>query len=90
MAAGPACFVEVQVTPRSSQPRLMIDGDLLRIRVSEAPVDGQATEAARRALAAALDIPTVAVSLTTGRRSRTKLFRVEGLTRSQVRVRLGG
>ena len=90
MATGPACLVEVRVTPRSRQPSVMIDGDQVRIRVPEAPFDGQATDASRRVLAAALDIPTVAVSLTTGRRSRTKLFRVDGLTRSQVWVRLGG
>jgi uncharacterized protein YggU (UPF0235/DUF167 family) len=68
----------------------MIDGDQVRIRVPENPVDGQATDAARRVLAAVLDIPTVVVSLTNGRRSRPKVFRVDGLTRSQVRVRLGG
>ena len=54
MAAGPVCLVEVRVAPHSSLPSLMIDGDLLRIRVPEAPVGVQATEAARRVLAAAV------------------------------------
>ena len=67
-----------------------VDGDLVRIKVAEAPVDGRATEAARRALAAALGVPPASVALTTGRRSRTKHFRVGGLGCSQVRLRLGG
>ena len=67
-----------------------VDGDLVRIRVAEAPVDGRATEAARRALAAALGVPPGSVALTTGWRARTKHFRVGGLGCSQVRLRLGG
>ena len=67
-----------------------VDGDLVRIRVAEAPVDGRATEAARRALAAALGVPPASVALATGRRLRTKHFRVGGLGCSQVRLRLGG
>ncbi len=87
---GPDCVVEVRVTSRSGRLGVEVDGDLVRIRVAEAPVDGRATEAARRALAAALGVPPASVALTTGRRSRTKHFRVGGLGCSQVRLRLGG
>ena len=87
---GPDCLVEVRVTSRSRCPGVEADGDLVRIRVAEAPVDGRATEAARRALAAALGVPSASVTMTTGRRSRTKHFRVGGVGCSQVRLRLGG
>ncbi len=46
------------------------------VAVQAPAVDGRATEAARRALAEALDLPAARVSLRTGQTSRDKLFLV--------------
>ncbi|WP_320067057.1 DUF167 domain-containing protein [Micromonospora sp. RTGN7] len=52
-------------------------GPALVIAVNAPPLDGRATEAARRALAEALGVRPAAVSLRTGAASRDKLFVVE-------------
>ncbi|GAA2700705.1 DUF167 domain-containing protein [Micromonospora olivasterospora] len=56
-------------------------GPALVIAVTAPPVDGRATEAARRALADALGVRPAAVSLRAGAASRDKLFLVERPTR---------
>ena len=70
--------VAVHVQPRAGSTRLAgRHGDALKIRVSAPPVDGRATEAARVALADAVDVPPAAVRLIEGERSRLKRFRVD-------------
>ncbi|MFC7758188.1 DUF167 domain-containing protein [Catellatospora bangladeshensis] len=51
-------------------------GPALIVAVQAPAVDGRATEAARRALAEALELPAASVSLRTGQTSRDKLFLV--------------
>ncbi|MBX7264678.1 DUF167 domain-containing protein [Micromonospora sp. Llam7] len=74
-----ALTVAVRVKPGASRARVggRFDGPhgpALVIAVSPPAVDGRATEAARRALAAALGVRPAAVSLRTGSASRDKLF----------------
>lgn len=56
-----------------------VHGEALKLRVAEPPVDGRATEAARRAVAAAFGLPKSRVDLVSGERSRLKRFRLVGL-----------
>ncbi|MGY3518047.1 DUF167 domain-containing protein [Micromonospora sp. PTRAS2] len=74
--------VAVRVKPGASRARVggRHDGPLgpaLVIAVNAPPVDGRATEAARRALADALGVRPAAVALRAGAASRDKLFAVE-------------
>ena len=65
--------VSVRVKPGSSRTGVGGDHDgSLVIRVSARAVDGQATEAALRALADALGVRRSALTLITGATSRTK------------------
>ncbi|HEX5741941.1 MAG TPA: DUF167 domain-containing protein [Pilimelia sp.] len=52
-------------------------GPALRVAVHARPVDGRATEEARRALAAALGVSPGTVRLRAGATSRDKLFAVD-------------
>lgn len=52
-------------------------GPALVVAVTAPAVAGRATEAARRALAAALGLRPAAVSLRTGQASRDKLFQIK-------------
>ncbi|MEV4482266.1 DUF167 domain-containing protein [Micromonospora coxensis] len=77
--------VAVRVKPGASRARVggRFDGPhgpALVVAVNAPPVDGRATEAARRALAAALGVRPAAVSLRAGAASRDKLFDVERAT----------
>jgi uncharacterized protein YggU (UPF0235/DUF167 family) len=72
--------VTVRVTPRAASERTgpYVDG-VLDLRVTRPPADGEATDAARRLLAAALGVPQSRVQLASGARSRTKRFDVAGM-----------
>ncbi|MGV9214791.1 DUF167 domain-containing protein [Micromonospora sp. RB23] len=77
-----ALTVAVRVKPSASRDAVggRFDGPhgpALVIAVHAPAVDGRATEAARRALAAALGVRPAAVSLRTGAASRDKLFLVD-------------
>ncbi|MEU0548053.1 DUF167 domain-containing protein [Micromonospora sp. NPDC005979] len=77
-----ALTVAVRVKPGASRDAVggRFDGPhgpSLVIAVHAPAVDGRATEAARRALAAALGVRPAAVSLRTGAASRDKLFLVD-------------
>lgn len=77
---GGDAVVHVHVQPRSGRTAVAgVHGDALRIRVTEPPAGGRATEAARRALAAALDLPAARVELAGGAHSRAKRFRLAGV-----------
>ena len=67
------------VSPGSPRPGVGGERDgALVVRVSARPVDGQATEAALVAVAAAFGVRRRAVTLVAGASSRTKVIEVEG------------
>lgn len=82
-------MVHVHVQPRAGRTEVAgRHGDALKVRVRSAPVDGKATEEARRVLAALLDVPPSAVVLLSGAASRSKRFRIVGATPGAVRAAL--
>jgi uncharacterized protein (TIGR00251 family) len=84
-----AVVVHVHVQPRAGRTEITgRHGDALRIRVAAPPVDGRATDAARRALADALDVAPSAVTIVSGERSRLKRMRIDGLAADDVIQRL--
>ena len=79
----------VHVQPRAGRDEVMgRHGDALRVRVQAPPVDGRATEAARRLVAAALGLAPGRVVLASGERSRLKRFRLTGVERREAIGRL--
>ena len=88
-ASAEGTIVEVRVIPRA--PRSVIagvrDGALL-VRLTAAPVDGDANAALLTLMADALGVPTRDVTLVRGERSRRKAVRVSGLTPADVNARL--
>ena len=71
--------VTVRVQPGSARPGVGGERDgALIVRVSARAVDGRATEAALRAVAAAFGVRRRAVTLITGAASRTKIIEVAG------------
>ena len=75
--------INVKVQPKSRRPGLQgwaadIDGERLRIGVTEAADDGRANRAACAALAEALSLPASAVAVIQGATSRQKTIRIMG------------
>jgi uncharacterized protein len=78
-AERPAAKVTVRVKPGSARARVggsYGDAGALVVAVTERAVDGRATAAALRAVAAALGVPRSAVTLLTGATSRDKVLLV--------------
>lgn len=93
MAARPdAGLLRVRVQPRASRAGIAgwrPDG-ALGVRVTAAPVDGQANAAVEALLAEALGVRASAVEIVRGATGRDKYVRVAGLTLDDVIRRLGG
>jgi uncharacterized protein (TIGR00251 family) len=82
---------DVLVAPRASKVRIgPVVGDRLKIAVASPPVDGEANEAVRDALARALGVPRAAVEILRGQSSRRKTLRVAGITRARILALLEG
>jgi len=78
----------VRVQPRSARPGLERgDADVV-VRVASPPIDGRATEEARRLVADRLGVPRSAVTLRSGARARVKIFEIDGLTDEQIHARI--
>ena len=84
-----SCVLEALVSPRANKNDVRYDHGVIKIRVNEAPVNGRATEVARRELAKALGLKRARVSVLTGTTARTKRFHVEGLNELEALSRLG-
>lgn len=89
MLPEPMATISVRVTPRSSRPGVEVRAGRVVVRVAAPPVDGRATEEARRLLAAALDVPRSSVRLRSGVVSRDKVFEVDGVSDAEAGRRLG-
>lgn len=79
--------ISVRLTPRGGRDAIDgWDGDVLRVRVSAAPVDGKANDALVRLLAKALGVAPSRVRLVAGAQARVKVVEVDGLTPEQLRA----
>jgi uncharacterized protein YggU (UPF0235/DUF167 family) len=79
----------VRVTPRGRTEALRaLDDGTLSVVVTRPAVGGEATEATRRLLAKALDVPQSTVQLTSGARSRLKRFEISSLDDGELGRRL--
>jgi hypothetical protein len=80
----------VRVIPRASRAAIEAPrAGALVVRLTAAPVEGQANRALVAMLARALDVPPSAIELIRGAAGREKVLRVAGLTAADVRGRLG-
>ena len=88
-AARSAPLLHVRVQPRARRNEVVgWQGDILRVRVTAPPADGEANHAVTGLLAAALAVPLSAITLVRGASSRDKLFRVARLSAADARARL--
>jgi uncharacterized protein (TIGR00251 family) len=82
-------LVHLRVQPRASRNEIVAwQDEALRVRVTAAPVDGEANTAVCRLVARALGVAPSTVALVRGERSRDKVVRVAGLSLADVRARL--
>jgi uncharacterized protein YggU (UPF0235/DUF167 family) len=85
----PRAELRVRVTPRAEADRAgPYTAEVLHVRVTRPPADGEANRAVSLVVARALGVPRADVSLVTGMRSRNKRFAIDGLSQTEVAARL--
>jgi uncharacterized protein (TIGR00251 family) len=81
--------VRLRVQPRAARDEVVgWQAGELRVRVTAAPVEGDANRAVVELLARVLGVRVGAVTIVRGVRGRHKLVRVEGLSLDEVEARL--
>ncbi len=81
--------ISVRLTPRAARDQIAgWQDDVLRVRVTAPPVDGEANEALVRLLAKTLGVPKSAVGIVSGAKARDKIVGIAGLTREEALLRL--
>ncbi len=81
--------LRVQVQTRASRDEVVgPHGDLLKVRITAAPVAGAANKHLLKFLAKKLKIPQSQLSLKSGATSRAKSIAIEGISADEVRQRL--
>lgn len=84
----PEWLLKVHVTPRSSRNQVVgWRADALCIKTTAPPVEGAANDAVSKFLAKSLGVRASQVSIVSGEKSREKVFRIAGLSESEVRAR---
>jgi hypothetical protein len=77
--------LNIWVQPRASRNEILgYKNDLLCLRVTAPPVDGEANQLVRQILAEALGIPPSRVEIIKGERGRRKKVRILGATPDQL------
>jgi len=81
--------ITLYVQPRGSRTRFQgIHDGALKLAITAPPVDGKANKAVIEFLAVYFALPKRRVTLISGMMSRTKRFKIEGLTEGEVCRRL--
>jgi uncharacterized protein (TIGR00251 family) len=81
--------LRVQVQTRASKDEVVgPHGDLLKVRITAAPVAGAANKHLLKFLAKKLKIPQGQLSVKSGTTSRAKSIAIEGMSADEVRQRL--
>jgi uncharacterized protein (TIGR00251 family) len=81
--------LRIKVLPRSSVNGVMgFEGDVLRVKVTAAPVDGSANQNLIQLLSKSLKLGKDSIRIMSGQKSRLKVVRICGIKKDEVSRRL--
>ncbi len=83
-------YVNVRVQPKAGKNELSISEskDLLKVKLTSAPVDGEANKALIKILAKFLKIKKTSIEITSGKKSRNKRVKIEGVELEDIETAL--
>jgi len=85
----PDAIIEVKVQPRSSKNEIIgFKGNILYVKVTAAPVDGEANSACLKLLSGKLDVPKSDIIIITGKMAKYKIVKILGMSYEQVKEKL--
>lgn len=77
----------IRVLPRSAKCELAgLQGDALKIRITEPPVEGRANDACIRFLASLFHVNKNRIAIESGHKSKNKQVSISGLTCGDIRA----
>jgi uncharacterized protein len=77
--------IRVKLLPKSSKNQIVgREGDLFKVKVVAPPIEGKANKALVALLARQLRVPKGAVEIISGKSSRLKSIRIDGLSREEI------
>jgi len=77
--------VSVKLVPRSSRNQILgFEGDILKVKVKSAPVDGLANRDLIRLLSKSIKVAKEKVEIISGHRSRTKKIKFYGIKKDDL------
>ena len=80
---------EVKLLPRSSMNKIVgFEGDILKVKVKSAPVDGLANKDLILLLSKRLRVAKERIEIISGRKSRLKTVRVHGIEKNDLSLPL--
>jgi uncharacterized protein (TIGR00251 family) len=81
--------LRLRVVPNARRSEVVgVHGEAIKVKVQAPAVEGKANEALREFLAEQLEVPTRAVEIVGGEKSRDKVIAITGLELEQARQRL--
>jgi uncharacterized protein (TIGR00251 family) len=85
-----AITLKIHLHPRASRDEICgLHGDALKIKVTAPSIEGKANMALKRFIAKKLNLAASQVEIMVGQRSREKILRISGISRTEVEKALG-
>lgn len=80
-----ATEIKVKLLPKSSMNKIVgCEGDYYKVKVTAPPIEGKANKALIQLLAKKLHVPKGHIEIISGKRSRLKSIRIEGLSQEEL------
>jgi uncharacterized protein (TIGR00251 family) len=77
--------IRVKLLPKSSRNQVVgREGDLFKVKVVAPPIEGKANKALVALLAGKLRVPKGAIEIISGKSSRLKSIRIDGLSEEEI------
>ena len=83
-----AADIQIHVQPKSSQVKIVLENNKIRVWVNAPPVDGAANDAIIKLFSKVLKIAKSKIEIIKGHSSREKTLRIEGFTEKEITERL--
>jgi len=85
-----ATIFKIHLLPRASRDEICgLQGDAIKVTVTAPPIEERANMALQRFIAKKLHLAASQVEIMAGKRSRKKILKVSGISRTEVEKALG-
>ena len=80
--------INIHVQPKSSQAKIVLEDNRIRVWVNAPPIDGAANDAIIKLFSKTIKVAKGKIEIIKGQSSREKTLRIEGFTEKEIYERL--